>query len=159
MPKQKTLAEAYADCQSDGFFRAQDEIDRYKLLTMVQLADTKAAVAKEIRQGLEPGSPRWSIVYTLAYDALRELVEALVRFDKKKIANHQCLFAYACTEHADLELDWDFFEKIRTKRNGIEYYGSLAIQQDWKEVELQWSLYFDLLQRTVAEKLKKQHGE
>ncbi|MBI5072192.1 hypothetical protein HZA99_00070 [Candidatus Woesearchaeota archaeon] len=43
-------------------------------------------------------------------------MDALIRFDKKKIANHQCLFAFLCKIHPELELSWDFFEKIRTKR-------------------------------------------
>ena len=125
---------------------------------MMQLSDAMLAVGQNTKKNLDSKSTQWSIVYTLHYDSLRELAEALVVFQNKKIANHQCLFAYFCTHYADLELDWDFFEKIRTKRNGIEYYGSLAVHQDWKEVELQWELYFSALQRIVAEKLKKEGG-
>jgi len=72
-----------------------------------------------------------------------------------KSFNHKCLFAYLCVKHPELELDWNFFEKIRTIRNGIHYYGIAISQKDWKEVELQMNLYIKLLKKAVEDKLKK----
>ena len=79
----------------------------------------------------------WSIIFRNYYDVLRQLVEAFIRFDKIKSLNHQCLFAYLCIKHPELELSWEFFEKIRTKRNGINYYGQPVSYNDFKVIELQ----------------------
>ncbi len=90
-------------------------------------------------------------MYTLHYDALRELASAFARLDNKDIANHQCLFAYLCSKEP--ELNWDFFERARTKRNGIEYYGNLATYTDFKEMKMQFQLYTNFLKKKVSEKL------
>lgn len=87
------------------------------------------------------------------YDAFHSLAEIIGRFDKIKIANHQCLFAYLCKTHEELELNWDFFEKIRTKRNGIMYYGSPATYEDWKEIEVQIQVYIITLKNHINGKL------
>lgn len=155
MPKQKTLKEAYQDCKAKGFFKDQERISKDKIQTMTQFSDTLVEVAQDIKKNLDSKSPKWSIVYTMYYDALRELVDIIINLDNKKIANHQCLFTYLCTNHSELELDWNFFEKIRTKRNGIQYYGSLATYNDWKEIETQINIYIKTLKKVIKEKLKE----
>ena len=154
MPKQKTLEEAYHDCQVDGFFKDQQLVGMDKIKTMLQLSDSMLDVGQNTKKNLDPKSPQWSIVYTLHYDALRELADALVSFYNKKIPNHQCLFAYLCEKHPELEFNWDFFEKIRTKRNGINYYGSPVNGNDWKEVELQTILYIRKLREEIEKKVR-----
>lgn len=126
MPKQKTIDEAYCDCETDGYIAPLETIDTKKIESMLALAQTIYDTAQDVKKNIDAKSPRWSVVYTLHYDAVREVVDALIRFDKKKIANHQCLFAFLCKMHPELELSWDFFEKIRTKRNGVQYYASLT---------------------------------
>jgi hypothetical protein len=88
------------------------------------------------------------------YDVLHQLVEAYLRFENIKVKNHLCLFVYLCVKHSELELNWDFFEKVRTKRNGIQYYGSLVTEKDWKEVTLEFDLTISLLKRKIEEKIK-----
>jgi len=50
-------------------------------------------------------------------------------------------------------LDWNFFEKIRTKRNGITYYGTPVNDKDWKEAAVQFQLYTNLLKKEIKQKL------
>jgi len=78
-----------------------------------------------------------------------------LRFDNVKVDNHQCLFAYLCEKHSELEFNFDFFEKVRTKRNGINYYGTLVQSNDFKEVELEFILYINKLRKEIKEKIKK----
>jgi hypothetical protein len=92
-------------------------------------------------------------IYKLYYDILHTLVEAFVKIDKMKISNHECLFAYLCNEHPELEFDWNFFQKVRTKRNCISYYGTLVSKENLKEVELQFNLYIKSLQELINRKL------
>jgi hypothetical protein len=55
--------------------------------------------------------------------------------------------------YPDLELDWDFFEKVRTKRNGLDYYGNPVGYSDWKEVELQMGLYITTLKKEIRKRI------
>jgi len=153
MPKQKTLKEAYSECDVQGQFKDQEVINTEKVRSMLNISNAKFDAAEILKKNINDKSPQWCVVYTLYYDSLIELVEALVIFDKKKIVNHQCLFAYLCEKHQDLEFDWDFFEKIRTKRNGINYYGTLVSYKDFKEIELQTQIYIKTLEKAVKAKL------
>lgn len=96
----------------------------------------------------------FNVKYDTNYNIIHMLVEAYLLFDKVKSLNHQCLFAYLCVKHPELELDWKFFEKIRTKRNGIHYYGSSVNKNDWKEINLQIQPYIKTLQKAIQNKLE-----
>ena len=117
MPKQKTLEEAYQSCRTDNFFEEKEALDKNKAKSMLQLSETILEVAQTTKKNLDSKSPKWSVVYILYYDVLRELANLIIGFDQKKISNHQCLFAYLCWHHPELELSWDFFEN--TEKSGI----------------------------------------
>jgi len=78
-----------------------------------------------------------------------------LRFEKVKIDNHQCLFVYLCEKHSELDFNWDFFEKVRTKRSGINYYGVPVNYSDWKETEIQFKLYIKKLKEEINKMLKE----
>lgn len=153
MPKHKTLTETYDECLANGQFRDKENSEVERVKTMMQLADTFIESAQDLQKNLLPDSPKWSVIYALNYDALRELAGAYARLDAKDIANHQCLFAYLC--YQEQELSWDFFEKARTKRNGIEYYGNLATYSDFKEMNIQFQMYTAFLKKKIQEKIKE----
>ncbi|MFH1849347.1 MAG: hypothetical protein ABH879_04115 [archaeon] len=146
MPKHKTLKECYDSCEAQGFIEIKDEINTEKIRSNLLIAEEDMETAKDAVR-----NKRWNSVYKLYYDVLHVLVESYLVFDKVKSLNHQCLFACLCTKH--LELSWDFFEKIRTKRNGINYYGQPVCHEDWRTVELQFSLYISTLRKAIENKL------
>ena len=154
MPKYLTQDEAFMKCKKEGSFIVMEEIDTEKIKSTLNIADADVAAANSIKKNLPKKSNQWNSVYKLYYDALHELVESFLRFEKAKIDNHQCLFAYLCEKHPELEFSWDFFEKVRTKRNGINYYGTPVSFDDWKEVELQFGLYIKRLKEEIQKKLK-----
>ena len=154
MPKYLTQNEAFMKCKKEGNFIVMEEIDTEKIKSTLNIADADVEAANSIKKNLPKQSNQWNSVYKLYYDALHELVESFLRFEKTKIENHQCLFAYLCEKHPELEFSWDFFEKVRTKRNGINYYGTPVNFDDWKEVELQFSLYIKRLKEEINKKLK-----
>ena len=154
MPQFKTSKDTFMGCERDGFLVKQEEIDRAKIKHMLAIALADFEAAKSLIQGITKQSLQWSTIYKLCYDALHQLAEAFMHFDCIKSNNHQCLFAYLCEKHPELEFDWRFLEKIRTKRNGIQYYGEPAAYADWKSIELQLNIYNNTLKKAIEEKLK-----
>ena len=122
----------------------------------VEMARIKAmlAIAEEDIASIGDLKERWNTIYKLSYDILHTLAEALILNDKVKCANHQCLFAYLCAKHPELELDWSFFERLRTKRNGIQYYGESIAKSEYKASELQLTLYIKTLRDAVRAKTR-----
>ena len=154
MPKSQTKEEAYEKCEADGMFLPQQDTDFRKINSMLAIIEEDLKTIEE----LQHKNDRFNTLYKLSYDVLHILTEAFLLFDKIKSANHQCLFAYLCMQHPELELDWDFFEKVRTKRNGIHYYGSSVGRAEWKEISLQIIVYINTLHRKIREKLAETDG-
>src|SRR3989339_1276275 len=152
MPEYLTQKEAFFKCKKEGRFIVTEEIDLEKIRSTLAIAEGDIESANTLKKNLQNESSRWKSVYKLYYDALHELSESFLRFENIKIDNHQCLFSYLCEKHPELEFSWDFFEKARTKRNGINYYGTPIKQEDWKEVELQWGLYIKKLKEELRKK-------
>lgn len=150
MPKSKTKEETYDECAANGTFDPIVEIDIDKIESIIDIADEDLITAKDAI-----AKKRWNSGYKSYYDVLHELVEAFLFFEKVKSSNHKCLFSYLCVKCPELELEWDFFEKARTKRNGINYYGTPVVEKDWKEVALQFDLYINLLKKELEKKIKE----
>jgi len=104
-------------CKKEGRILFLEEIDIEKIKSMLNIAQADIESAAFLTKNLHKQNNQWSSVYKLYYDALHELVESFLQFDKNEIDNHQYLFAYLCEKHPELEFDWSFFEKVRTKRN------------------------------------------
>lgn len=153
MPEYITQKEAFLKCRKEGRFIVIEETDLKKIKSTLTIAEGDVEAANSIKKNLPKLSNQWNSVYKLYYDALHELAESFLRFDKIKIDNHQCLFAYICEKHPELEFSWDFFEKIRTKRNGINYYGTPITFEDWKDSELQFNLYINTLKDEIKKKI------
>jgi len=155
MQRPKSSKEACDLCERDGFFNPQESADRFKIESMVNNAVADLEQARKIIPLTQKNSGGWSTIYKLHYDVLRELADACIRFDCVKSANHWCLFAFLCEKHPELEFSWEFLEKVRTKRNGIYYYGTPIAFTDFKEIEFQINLYIETLRKAIEKKLKE----
>ena len=98
--------------------------------------------------------PNWRVIFNIHYDVVRELCDVLLRFKKIKTANHQGVFAFVVLHFPELELDWTFFEMIRTIRNNNKYRGIDISKESWKTVELQCDLYVKTLQDGIKRMLE-----
>jgi uncharacterized protein (UPF0332 family) len=150
MPRFKTKEEAYNDCKAEGFFRETERVDIEKIKSTLKIADEDFESAR-----ITAENKKYNSAYKLYYDVLHELVESFLLFDKIKSLNHQCLFSHLCIKHPELELSWEFFEKIRTKRNGINYYGEPVNEKDWKEIQLQMNIYIKSIKKEIEKKIKE----
>jgi uncharacterized protein (UPF0332 family) len=147
MRSYNTLDQAYDYCVSQGFIIPK-QTDDGVIESSLRIAKEDLATAKDAIK-----KQRWNSAYKIYYDVLHQLSESFLRFDNIKVKNHLCLFAYLCTKHPELELNWDFFEQVRTKRNGIQYYASQVSEKDFKEILLEFDLIINLLFKKIQEKL------
>ncbi|MBS3135854.1 hypothetical protein J4401_02745 [Candidatus Woesearchaeota archaeon] len=154
MPKYLTQDDAFMKCRKEGNFIVMEDTDAEKIESMVSIANADVEAANSIRKNLPKQSNQWNSIYKLYYDALHELVESFLRLEKIKIDNHQCLFAYLCEKHPELEFNWDFFEKVRTKRNGINYYGTPVSFENWKEVDIQFNIYIKKMKEEISKAIR-----
>lgn len=153
MQRHKTLQETYDSCVADGLFRKRDSVNNEKIKSLMENALINLNSAGIIAKSLSKNAMEWLNVFTLHYEALRIYTEALLLFEKVQSNNHQCLFSALCIKFTDLELDWNFFETVRIKRNGVNYYGEHITFRDWKDIEIQMKLYLSTLRKALEEKV------
>lgn len=72
---------------------------------------------------------------SLAYDSLRELLEALALQKGYKIYNHECYTAFL-KEILEEDENAEVFDEIRKIRNAVNYYGKPISVEKTKEVIL-----------------------
>jgi hypothetical protein len=154
MYKERTQEKIYTQCITDGSIINIEHLDQKKIKSMVKLALNDWNTIKGLIKKTPKDSGGWNIFYKTHYDTLPALADAFIRFDKIKVRTHECLFTFLCEKHPELELDWGFFDKVRTKRNGSMYYGEAISYDDWKEIEIQINLYINTLKTAVEEKLE-----
>ncbi len=145
----ENLTGAYQWCMTEGGIIPQEEVDPGKVIANIKIAEEDLLTAQD-----SVSKKRWNSAYKTYYDVLHQLVEAFLSFERVKVKTHLCLFAYLCHTHPELELSWDFFENVRTRRNGIQYYGTPVTEQDWKKVGLQFALYIKLFKKEIEKRLK-----
>lgn len=155
MRKPKTLEEVYDSCLAEGFIEEMREVNVDRVKSLTENAETGISTAQIVIKAISKQAKEWMSVYIGYYEALRMYAEALLAFDKVRTTNHQCLFALLCTKHPELELDWSFFEKVRTKRNGINYYGERVSYEDWKSIEVQMKIYISTLRKEITKRLEE----
>ncbi|MFH1182238.1 MAG: hypothetical protein V1702_04725 [Candidatus Woesearchaeota archaeon] len=148
MPEYLTKEEAFNKCKREGKILATEKADLERIKANLKIAEEDFEAANSLKK-----KELWNSAFKLYYDVLHELSESFLQFESIKTENHQCLFAYICEKHPELELSWDFFEKIRTKRNGIHYYGTPIDYSDFKETELQFRLYTAKLKEEIIKRL------
>lgn len=153
MRKSKTLEETYQTCVADGYINEIREVNYDKIKSLMQNAETSLRTAKIVIKAISEKDKEWMSVFLDHYDALRICAEALLQFDRLDIPNHECLFASLCIKHPELEFDWDFLNKVRKKRNRVNYYGEHVTYDDWKDAELQFNLHIGALKKEIEKRL------
>ena len=90
MPEYLNQKEAFLKCKKEGRFIVTEETDIEKIKATVKIAEGDIESANSIKKNLSKHSNQWNSVYKLYYDALHELSESYLRFEKIKIDKHQC---------------------------------------------------------------------
>ena len=146
------LDKTYKLCMSTG--NIKEKITDLELIkSLKDVAEKGLAFIKSKSKDIPKDSTDWTFVFRDYYESLRGLIEAYLLFDGIEADNHQCKNAYLCFKYKELELDWEFLEIIRLKRNAINYKGQLLKYEDWKEVKLKFELHINALKKEIERKL------
>jgi len=146
------LDKTYKLCMSTGSIK--EKITDLELIkSLKNVAEKGLAFIKSKSKDIPKDSTDWTFVFRDYYESLRGLIEAYLLFDGIEADNHQCKNAYLCFKYKELELDWEFLEIIRLKRNAINYKRQLLKYEDWKEVKLKFELHISALKKEIEMKL------
>lgn len=118
------LNETYKLCLSKGNFK-EKIIDIELIKSLKVVAENGLDFINKRSKDIPKDSTDWTFVFREHYESLRALIEAFLLLDGIQADNHQCNNAYFCFKHADLDLDWEFLETVRLKRNAINYSSGL----------------------------------
>ena len=149
MLKERTPEKVYDELVTEGLYE-EAHLDKDEVTKAKNMAVEDYEYGKTLRK-ME--NPNYRVIFNIHYDVLRELCDQLMRFKKQKISNHQGLFAFIILNFPDLELDWNFLERIRTIRNQNKYQGTDITKEMWMKAELQIDLYISAIKKELEEKL------
>lgn len=114
--------------------------DNNLIISLIQSSDKKLKSQKKLELDDDTASSKIS----LAYDALRELLEALAISKGYKIYNHECYTAFLKEILKESDLG-DQFDKFRRIRNDINYYGKDVTAHEAKQIIDGMMSYFEAL--------------
>ena len=146
------LDKTYKLCMIIGKFK-EKTADVELIKSLKNVAEKGLGFIKSKSKDIPKDSTDWTFVFRDYYESLRGLIEAYLLFDGIEADNHQCKNAYICFKHPDMELDWEFLETIRLKRNAINYRGQLLKYEDWSIFKLKFELHSNILKKEIEEKL------
>ena len=149
------LNDTYEKCLSSGNIKEKNEVDIELIKSLKNVAERGLSFIKEKSKNIPKDSSDWTFVFRDYYESLRGLIESYLLFDKIEADKHQCKNAYLCHNHPELELNWNFLETVRLKRNRINYRGELLSYKDWKQFKLHFSLHINKLKEEINKQLKE----
>ena len=150
------LDKTYDKCMATGSIKEKNTVDIELIKSLKNVAERGLSFIKRESKNLKKDSDDWTFVFRDYYESLRGLIEAFLLFYEIAAENHQCKNAYICFKHPELELDWNFLETIRLKRNAINYRGQLLNYEDWNKFKLQFELHINKLKAEIEKRLKEE---
>ncbi len=147
------LEQTYDKCIAAGNIKEKQAVDIELIRSLRQVALAGLNFIKAKSKDIKKDSTDWTFVFRDYYESLRGLIEAFLLFNKIEADSHQCKNAYICFKYSELEMDWNFLETARLKRNAINYRGQLLKYDDWSRLTLQFDLHINLLTKKIDEKI------
>jgi len=105
------------DCKMKGLVK-EIQIDEELIKSLIEQSEKKLITSKFLPLNKDTASTKFSVVY----DSLREILEAIAVKKGFKIYNHDCFFGFL-KEILKLEKESFDFDNLRKIRNSINYYG------------------------------------
>ena len=118
----------WIECKNKRFAK-EAKTDRNLINSLIKASSKKQQTEKMLKLDDTTATSKLS----LAYDALRELLEALAITKGYKIYNHECFCAFLKEVLNESGLG-DQFNKIRKIRNAINYYGKDITTEEAEQI-------------------------
>ena len=147
------LDKTYDKCQAEGSIKLREKVDKELIKSLLDSAKKGLDRSKDVEGVYENKSHNFSFIFTERYEILRKLLDAIMLFDNVRSSNHQCVNAYICIKHPELELDWESLETMRLLRNRVNYEGKTVLEDTWKTYKIKFEIYISSLMKIVEKKL------
>ncbi len=105
------------ECIKKGLLK-RTKTSRELVLSLIEMSDVKEDVVKNSRINQK----NVSVFVSLAYDSLREILEAICILRGYKVMSHACIGVVV--KRLIKEFDLSSFDRFRYIRNSINYYGT-----------------------------------
>ncbi len=115
------------DCFKKGFIK-KTSINTELIKSLIEMSHIKE---KTINRA-EIDGENISVYVSVAYDSLREILEAICISKEYKVTSHLCIGELLKTMIEDF--DFNEFDRMRYVRNGINYYGNKIEMEQGKEI-------------------------
>ncbi len=115
------------DCYKKNFIK-KTRIDKELIRSLIEMSKIK----EDSVNNAKVNKTNISAYVSMAYDSLRETLEALCILKGYKVTSHICLGELL--KNLIPEFDFISFDRFRYVRNGINYYGTKVDYQQGKEV-------------------------
>jgi hypothetical protein len=147
--------EVYDRCLCSGKIKEKNKVDIELIKSLKDVAEKGIKFINDRSKDIKKDSTDWTFVFRDHYESLRGLIEAYLLFDKIEADNHQCKNAYLCVKHPELEMNWEFLEAARMKRNAINYCGQLLRYYEWNLLNIHFGLHINKLKKEIEKKIKE----
>ena len=115
------------ECRRKGYIRKVGESQNL-IDSMIEISDTDENTVKEA----DITQKNVSSYISVAYDSLREILEAVCLLNGYKVTNHICIGELL--KSIDKAFEFEMFDRFRYIRNGVKYYGTKVGFEQGKEV-------------------------
>ena len=133
------------ECYRKGFIR-KTKVDKELIFSLIEMAGIKEIAVNTAKIN----EINISAYVSLAYDSLREILEALCISKGYKVTSHLCIGELL----REILTDFNFidFDRMRYTRNGINYYGTKIDFEQGKELIKKM---FDMKKELAGKYIKK----
>lgn len=115
------------DCFKKGFIK-KTRIDKELIFSLIEMSDIKEQTVKTA----VINKINISVYLPMAYDSLREVLEAICISKGYKVINHFCIGELLRDIFSNF--NYDEFDRFRYIRNGINYYGTKVDFEQGKKI-------------------------
>jgi uncharacterized protein (UPF0332 family) len=115
------------DCKRKGFIK-KTRINPSLARSLINMSNMKEKVVK----GITLNQSNVSAFLPMAYDSLREVLEAICIMHGHKVTSHVCVEKYL--ESVYPKISFIDFDRFRYVRNSINYYGEMVEFEQGREI-------------------------
>jgi len=133
------------ECYSKGFIK-KTKANSELIKSLIEMSNLKEDVVKKAKVD----NINISVYFSIAYDSLREILEAICISKGYKVTSHLCIGELL----REILTDFNFidFDRMRYTRNGINYYGTKIDFEQGKELIKKM---FDMKKELAGKYIKK----